>query len=103
MVSINKSFLYGICFASATWIVSLYLYINLTKNEPSTTHTPFRLSKTAHPFNSIKEDSKTYRLKKFFPAGNSKDLIEKLQPVYRKVSTEGNKTRELRTLCVNNS
>ncbi|XP_056639458.1 polypeptide N-acetylgalactosaminyltransferase 35A [Diorhabda sublineata] len=33
MVSLNKSFLYGICFASATWLISLYLYFQLSKNE----------------------------------------------------------------------
>lgn len=31
MVSINKSFLYGICFASVTWSVSLYLFWQLNK------------------------------------------------------------------------
>lgn len=34
MVNLNKSFLYGICFASITWIVSLYLYFEIT-NENS--------------------------------------------------------------------
>lgn len=31
MPSINRSFLYGICFASATWIISLYLFWQLNK------------------------------------------------------------------------
>ncbi|XP_060517325.1 polypeptide N-acetylgalactosaminyltransferase 35A-like isoform X2 [Cylas formicarius] len=35
MVSINKSFLYGIVCASTTWIISLYLYSQLTKNVPN--------------------------------------------------------------------
>lgn len=35
MVNLNKSFLYGICFASVTWIVSLYLYFEITSNENS--------------------------------------------------------------------
>lgn len=33
MVSINKSFLYGIFFASITWTVSLYLYLQLNKKD----------------------------------------------------------------------
>lgn len=31
MVSINRSFLYGICFASFTWMISLYLLWQLNK------------------------------------------------------------------------
>ncbi|XP_018320488.1 polypeptide N-acetylgalactosaminyltransferase 35A isoform X2 [Agrilus planipennis] len=32
MVSLNKSFFYGICFASVTWLISLYLYWQLNKS-----------------------------------------------------------------------
>lgn len=35
MVNLNKSFLYGICFASLTWVISLYLYFQITKTEIS--------------------------------------------------------------------
>ncbi|EFA04575.1 polypeptide N-acetylgalactosaminyltransferase 35A [Tribolium castaneum] len=100
MASINKSFLYGICFASITWIISLYLYINLTNNEPTTTHIPFKFAKTGHPLNSFDRDykvSKSYRLRrKFFNQGtNSKQLINKLQPVYPKLSTDKNELSQL--------
>ncbi|KAK9878450.1 hypothetical protein WA026_022090 [Henosepilachna vigintioctopunctata] len=46
MLSFNKSFLCGICFASITWILSLYLYIELNKapvNSPLVTF-PFESS-----------------------------------------------------------
>ncbi|XP_019879410.2 polypeptide N-acetylgalactosaminyltransferase 35A [Aethina tumida] len=33
MISLNKSFLYGTFFASITWIISLYLYAQLTKTD----------------------------------------------------------------------
>lgn len=47
MVSINKSFLYGIFFASITWTVSLYLYWQLNKSNGllNTTVSPLVLSR----------------------------------------------------------
>lgn len=40
MVSINKSFLYGIFFASITWTVSLYLYLQLNKRDAPLNSSP---------------------------------------------------------------
>uniref|UniRef100_A0A6P7HJ37 Polypeptide N-acetylgalactosaminyltransferase n=1 Tax=Diabrotica virgifera virgifera TaxID=50390 RepID=A0A6P7HJ37_DIAVI len=55
MVSLNNSFLYGICFASATWLISLYLYFQIMKNESSPTKGPYSFHYTSTNLsNSIK-------------------------------------------------
>lgn len=48
MVSINRSFLYGICFASVTWIISLYLFWQLNKS------INILQQPTVYPSNSVK-------------------------------------------------
>lgn len=51
MLSMNKSFIYGICFASFTWIISLYLYMELNKsltNSVNVTELSFDALKEVH-------------------------------------------------------
>lgn len=73
MVSVNRSFVYGICFASITWTISLYLVYQLHRIDVKNINNPtFNLSKT-------------YVNGRF---KNSEDLIRKLQPVKKHVSLE---------------
>lgn len=88
MVSLNKSFLYGICFASLTWIISLYLYIKLTHNEPQTVLLPSKLTLeySGESLNSIEQSKKIikYRSEKWANrVTNSERLKKKLQPVLK--------------------
>ncbi|KAJ3654522.1 hypothetical protein Zmor_013705 [Zophobas morio] len=88
MVSINKSFLYGICVASVTWIISLYLYIRLIHSEPQTALLPLPSSKSVYStYNSIEQNdkpSKYYRIKKKNVSKvNSDKLIKSLQPEFK--------------------
>lgn len=87
MVSINKSFLYGIFFASITWAVSLYLYWQLNKNDFSliTTTSPLSLSndkkiRNNNIINKHKWSSLNFR-NKHSNYVNSKQNIIKLQSV----------------------
>lgn len=93
MVSINRSFLYGICFASITWIISLCLYIKLTSNESQVTLRPSKLySKGVHPSNSIIDPDikplRSYKLRRNYTryVTHSSKLIKKLQPTYKSYS-----------------
>lgn len=94
MVSLNKSFLYGICFASLTWIVSLYLYFQLTSQEAYTKNTIQPWAERSHPLmNGIMEESaKNYHIdkshEKRYKKYNNKELIRKLQPVFSKPSED---------------
>lgn len=89
MVSINKSFLYGIFFASITWTISLYLYWQLNRNELSvgTTTSPLVLSRDK-PIkeNRIINKHKWWSLDskdKHSNYVNSERNIAKLQPINR--------------------
>lgn len=87
MVSINKSFLYGIFFASMTWTISLYLYWQLNKNEHSVSATtsPLVLSRDKQQIkeNRIINKHKWWSLDKHSNYVNSERNIAKLQPVNR--------------------
>ncbi|KAI4465254.1 n-acetylgalactosaminyltransferase [Holotrichia oblita] len=90
MVSINRSFLYGICFASVTWIISLYLFWQLNKS------INILQQPTMYPSNSIKtinsyEGGKIHNFKDetkeekqaFKQYINNIQAHKDLQPVYR--------------------
>ncbi|KAL3282878.1 hypothetical protein HHI36_006037 [Cryptolaemus montrouzieri] len=57
MLSINRSFIYGICFASVTWILSLYLYVqsNTILTNSSLTSLPFE-NIQSNPIHISKQD-----------------------------------------------
>ncbi|RZC32985.1 polypeptide N-acetylgalactosaminyltransferase 35A [Asbolus verrucosus] len=103
MVSINKSFIYGICFASVTWLISLCLYIKITRDEPNTTLGPSKLSsKNLHLFNKIADNDQKhyskgdYTKKKYSNYVNSEQLIKSLKPVLKKPTLDGkNEINEL--------
>nr|XP_022907709.1 polypeptide N-acetylgalactosaminyltransferase 35A-like [Onthophagus taurus] len=59
MVSINKSFIYGICFASLTWIISLYLYLQFmqTNNEMKNLSTSLPYADLFIKHNLIEDDN----------------------------------------------
>lgn len=80
MVSINKSFLYGIGFASITWIISLTLYIRLTKNEDNDTAlTLTKYSKRSYSFNDLDNTINKESVKrKYSQYVNSQQLLKKL-------------------------
>jgi polypeptide N-acetylgalactosaminyltransferase len=105
MVSINRSFLYGICFASITWIISLCLYIKLTSNESQVTLRPSKLySKGVHPSNSIIDPDikplRSYKLRRNYTryVTHSSKLIKKLQPTYKSYSNSLSNISELNEL-----
>lgn len=81
MVSLNRSFLYGICFASLTWVISLYLYFQLTKNDIMSNKIPTQQSwsfksKLIEPLQKYSKNLKTSN-----NYINSRHLIKQLQPV----------------------
>lgn len=85
MVNLNRSFLYGICFASLTWIISLYLYFQITSSENSTNKSEFTiwtqeqiLSKTQIHKTATSQNINTLNNQ------NSPELIKKLTPIKRK-------------------
>lgn len=103
MNTINKSFLWGIVFASITWLISIYLYMQLSKTTGGSLSQPRRMEPVMiqHENNYFNNDlnniisneiSGTYR-KKFFDGAkdsdmrnlkkyyNSAKLIKSLQPV----------------------
>lgn len=81
MVTINKSFVYGTCFASLTWLISLYLYWQLTKSDD--------LSGSSRQFSYSKNDANDqetgYRDQGQIFRGinyvNSDKLRKQLQPI----------------------
>lgn len=88
MASINKSFLCGICFASITWAVSLYLYWQLNKREFDSTPTNSALIHTSNDKRSMgKSDSFSrnakYNYSKYKNNINSDMVIAKLQPIIK--------------------
>lgn len=80
MVNLNKSFLYGICFASLTWIVSLYLYFQITNTENSTKKP---VEHTLWTDEQIKSKSLAHKLITDLKRNtqNKKKWIEHLKPV----------------------
>lgn len=83
MVSINKSFLYGIFFASITWTVSLYLYWQLNRKDYyNTTVSPLVLSRDKPiTYNHAANRHKWWSKDKHSNYVNSEKNIAKLQPV----------------------
>lgn len=103
MVSINKSFLYGIGCASVTWIISLYLYTQLTKT--STNNTLKALSPSSAALKNEFLDNETWKYKKKNKDKssyknsqgnyvNSNDLIEKLKPIQKNAPNISDKFEE---------
>lgn len=94
MVSLNKSFLYGIGFASITWTISLYLYWQLNKTNNvslSSTHNPVnnlpQFYKQKLPEENFREQEKSNIFKdtvlkkpKFENYINSNKLMKELEP-----------------------
>ncbi|KAF7269919.1 hypothetical protein GWI33_017079 [Rhynchophorus ferrugineus] len=88
MVSINRSFLYGVGFASLTWIISFYLYTQLSTSLSTNSSKYFipHSENTKHP-NQISKYEKKYSDKSYYRKNqggstfNSNSLIEKLRPV----------------------
>lgn len=81
MVTMNKSFIYGIFFASFTWIISLYLYFQITNTENSSKipldFTVFRTQEqTSVHKASIELKTNTHGI-------NPPELIKKLKPIQR--------------------
>lgn len=74
----NKSFLYGICCASVTWAVSIYLYWQLTTKGVKTAAL---LTNNFTNTDPVKTNLSSYR--------NSEKLIKHLQPVIRKHDKQG--------------
>lgn len=110
MVSLNKSFIWGIIFASITWIISLYLYWQLSlSNANMVTSTQFispsefmnhapkavnhNIMGNEIPENNVRKKwndwkDKMNNKKAFFKKyHNSDNLIKSLQPVYPKDET----------------
>ncbi|XP_066251295.1 polypeptide N-acetylgalactosaminyltransferase 35A-like isoform X1 [Euwallacea similis] len=97
MGSINRSFLYGIGFASATWIISLYLYTHIAKNVSKPYKATSTTSISVHNIWQSNEDikgkdkalSKSKDWKRQYNnllenyGNNRKDLFEKLRPVLK--------------------
>ncbi|CAG9767599.1 unnamed protein product [Ceutorhynchus assimilis] len=99
MVSINKSFLYGIFFASITWIVSLYLYAQLTKtlqpnsNSFAPTFEP-KLNKFLEKQSFGLEKGQIHPDKGYLKKANgfnSNSLVDKLQPIVKNAPNSSNK------------
>ncbi|XP_050309603.1 polypeptide N-acetylgalactosaminyltransferase 35A-like [Anthonomus grandis grandis] len=91
MVSINRSFLYGIGFASITWIVSLYLYAQLSRSteQGSQEVTGYFSDLSVNVADSgqfkrtKKQYDKIFNRKHDNKSGNSIELLDKLKPVWR--------------------
>lgn len=88
MVSINKSFLYGVGFASLTWIISFYLYTQLSTSISANSARFFvpHSESTNHPSESSKYmnkywDKSYYKKNKGGSSFNSNSLVEKLRPI----------------------
>lgn len=87
MVTINKSFVCGTCFASFTWLVSLYLYWQLTKSD-DLSGSSRQLSNSVHDANG--QDT-GYKDQGHILSGrnyvNSDKLRRQLQPILTKGSS----------------
>ncbi|KAG5886089.1 hypothetical protein JTB14_031690 [Gonioctena quinquepunctata] len=103
MVSLNKSFIYGICCASLTWVISLYLYFQISNSDNNgwgySSSRPWALQKypTSDPwiFPGHTKSRNFYRKSNEF---NSKHLLKKLQPVIVTTKTENILEKELMDL-----
>lgn len=98
MVSINKSFLYGITFASLTWIISIYLYTHIqTYGNHSTPKAATEVFRNRVDDNYKHDKKKTFMSKDYykknqFKTFNSQALVKKLQP---KITHSGNTSNVL--------
>lgn len=81
MVSLNRSFLYGICFASLTWVISLYLYFQLTKNDIMSNKIPTQQSWSfkSNLIEPLQKYSRNIKAPNNYV--NSDHFIKQLQPV----------------------
>lgn len=93
MVSLNKSFLYGICFASVTWIISLYLYFQITSNENSTKKSADLALWTREQILPKTQVQKipSYEHNNTHFTKNSAKLIKKLTPIKKNVELDNGK------------
>lgn len=86
MVSINKSFLYGITFASLTWIISIYLYTHIqTYGNLSTPKAATEVLRNRLDNDYIHDKKNTFMSKDYYKKNqfknfNSQALVKKLQP-----------------------
>ncbi|KAB0798532.1 hypothetical protein PPYR_09525 [Photinus pyralis] len=86
MVSLNKSFFYGIGFASITWAVSLYLYWQLTQTlsiRPSPTSSSIQAVSQSSRIDAARENDEMHEAP-YIKGGtyvNSPQLVKKLQPL----------------------
>lgn len=91
-MNLNRSFLYGICFSSITWVVSLYLYWQLTSSSSNpqlssiSSEKMFDYRSRNEINNNVlpEEDDEglnNYKKQKFKSYVNSENLIKQLQPV----------------------
>nr|XP_023017071.1 polypeptide N-acetylgalactosaminyltransferase 35A-like [Leptinotarsa decemlineata] len=95
MVSLNKSFLYGICFASLTWMISLYLYFQISNSDANGwgyLTTPQEKS-TSFPW--VNSNFGFFRQTTNF---NSDKLLEKLKPFISTPISENKFEQELMDL-----
>ncbi|CAH1117399.1 unnamed protein product [Phaedon cochleariae] len=100
MVNLNKSFLYGICFASLTWVISLYLYFQISTgddiNLKLTTYRPRASRKSLIKENKETGLKATGSRKNSFV--NSKNFLDKLKPVLVTPITENDADQVLMEL-----
>lgn len=86
---INKSFVWGVCIASCTWIVSLYLFWRLTTSTPISTSPA--VTTGHHPAHQQLPLSNG-----FFAKVNSIDTHDKSFAFFDKYDRKKKKTREQR-------
>lgn len=80
----NKSFIYGICFASITWVISLYLYFQLSNTENSSQRPlEYAFQTQEQTFSNRVDDKKTEHNKISQNYINKPDLLKKLKPIQR--------------------
>lgn len=100
MVSINKSFLYGIGFASITWIISLYLYTQLIRSvgHTATKEVPLYSANLKSNLDSDgefernkKDPFKSYLKKNQNKGFNSDNLLNNLKPIQKNLPNKTNK------------
>lgn len=87
MVNLNRSFLYGICFASLTWIISLYLYFQISSSENSTKiSADFTIWTQEHISSKIQIQKKntTQNENTLSSSQNTPELIKKLTPIKKR-------------------
>lgn len=77
-MNLNKSFIYGICFSSITWLISLYLYWQLT-----TTKCVLKLEDDCNVIsnNSLSVFKSSLKSSDVNGYVNGMDLVKQLQPI----------------------